>query len=107
MIFIFSIIAGLQCSVNFLMYSKVTHSHIHIYILFSYNIMLHYKWLDIVPSATQQDLTAYPFQKQRFASINPQFPLHPTPSSSSLATTSLFSKSMVCFSVERFICAVD
>ena len=34
MIFIFSIIVGLQCSVNFLLYSKVTRSHIHIYIIF-------------------------------------------------------------------------
>ena len=34
MIFIVSVIAGLQCSVNFLLYSKVTQSHIHIYILF-------------------------------------------------------------------------
>ena len=38
MIFIFSIIAGLQCSVNFLLYSKVTQSHIHI--LFSPIIIL-------------------------------------------------------------------
>ena len=30
MIFIFSMIAGLQCSVNFLLYRKVTQSHIHI-----------------------------------------------------------------------------
>ena len=30
----FAIIAGLQCSVNFLLYSKVTQSHIHVYILF-------------------------------------------------------------------------
>ena len=29
MIFIFSIIAGLQCSANFLLYSKVTHLDIH------------------------------------------------------------------------------
>ena len=29
-----SIIAGLQCSVNFLLYSKVTQLHIHGYILF-------------------------------------------------------------------------
>ena len=35
MIFIFSIIAGLQCSVNFLLYGKVTQSHIHVY-----NLML-------------------------------------------------------------------
>ena len=26
--------AGLQCSVNFLLHSKVTQSHIHVYILF-------------------------------------------------------------------------
>ena len=32
MIFIFSIIAGLQCSVSFLLYSKVTQSHIPVYI---------------------------------------------------------------------------
>ena len=43
MIFTFSIIAGLQCSVNFLLYSKVTQLHIHIYILFSHIIMLHRK----------------------------------------------------------------
>ena len=42
--------------------------------------MLHRKWLDIVPSAIQQDLTAYPFQRQWFSSINPKFPIHPLPS---------------------------
>ena len=42
MIFIFSIIAGLQCSVNFLPYSKLTQSHTHVYI-FSHIIMLHHK----------------------------------------------------------------
>ena len=26
--------------------------------------MLHHKWSDIVPSATQQDLIAYPFYKK-------------------------------------------
>ena len=62
MIFIFSIIAGSQCSVNFLLYSKVAQSHGHVYILFSHIIMLHHKLLDIVPSATQQDFIAYPFQ---------------------------------------------
>ena len=57
MIFIFSIIVGLQCSINFLLYSKVTQSHIHIYTLFLplSSIMLHHKQLDIVPSAIQQD----------------------------------------------------
>ena len=33
MIFIFCIVAGLQCSVNFLRYSKVTQLYIHVYIL--------------------------------------------------------------------------
>ena len=39
----FSIIAGLQCSANFLLYNKVTQLHIHVYILFSHIIMLHHK----------------------------------------------------------------
>ena len=43
MMFTFSIIAGFQCSVNFLLYSKVTQLHIQVYILFSHIIMLHYK----------------------------------------------------------------
>ena len=42
----------------------VTQLYIHVYILFSPIIMLHHKWLDIVLSATQQDLIANPFQKQ-------------------------------------------
>ena len=41
--YFFSIIAGLQCSVNFLLYSKVTQLHIHVYILLSQIIMLHHK----------------------------------------------------------------
>ena len=94
MIFIFSSIVDLQCSVNFLLYSKVTQSHthtiyiflffncyfpntnifllysmvtqlhIHMYILFSPIIMLHHKWPDILLSATQKDLIAKPCQKQ-------------------------------------------
>ena len=60
MIFIFSITADLQCSVNFLLHSKVTESHIHVYILFSHIIMLHHKSPDIVPSAIQQDPRAHP-----------------------------------------------
>jgi len=42
----------------------VTQLHTQVYILFSPNIMLRHKWLDIVPSATQQDLIANLFQKQ-------------------------------------------
>ena len=64
MIFTFSITAGLQCFVNFLLYSKVTQLHIHIYILFPHIIMFHHKWPDIVSGAIQQDLIAYPFQRQ-------------------------------------------
>ena len=60
----FPIIAGLQCSVNFPLYSMVTQLHIHVYILFSHIIMFHHKWPDIVPSGTQQDLIANPFQRQ-------------------------------------------
>ena len=44
-------------------YSKVTQLHIHVHILFSHIIMLHHKWLDKVPRATQQDLIANPFQR--------------------------------------------
>ena len=52
----FPIIDGLQFSIDFLLYSQVTQLHIHVYILFSYIIMLCHKWLDIVPSAIQQDV---------------------------------------------------
>ena len=47
----FSIIAGLQCSLTFLLYTKLTQSNIHVCILFSHIIVHHHKWLDIVPSA--------------------------------------------------------
>ena len=87
-------------------YSVVIQSHIHVYILFSHIILLQHKWLDIVPSATQQYIIANPFQRQESASINPKHPMHSTPSPSPLATTSLFSKSMIFFSVERFIYAI-
>ena len=44
----------------FLLYSMVTQLHTHVHILFSHIIMLHHKWLDIAPSAAQQDLIANP-----------------------------------------------
>ena len=53
--------------------------HIHVHIQFSHIIMLYHKWIGIFPSATQQDLIANPFQKQKFASINPKLPIQPTP----------------------------
>ena len=79
----------------FLLYSMVTQLHLHVYIVFSHIIMLHCNGLNIVPSATQQDLIANPFQSQQSASINPKLPIHPTPSPTPLATTSLFSKPMI------------
>ena len=95
---------------QFLPYSKVTQSYVHIYILFLTlsSIIFHHKRLDIVPCAIQQDLIAYPCQIQQFASINPRLPVHltPSPSFSALATTCLFFKSMSFFSVESFICSI-
>ena len=41
--FLFSLLAGLQCSVSFSLYSKVTQSHIHTYILFSHMILLYHE----------------------------------------------------------------
>ena len=86
----------------FLLYSMGTQLDIHVYIIFSPIVMLHCKYLDIVLSATQQDLIVSPFQKQKFASINLKLPIPLPPR----ATISLFSKSMIFFSVESFICAV-
>ena len=51
-------------TIFFLLNSMVTKLHIHEYILFSHIIMLHHKWLHIVPSATQKDLIANPFQRE-------------------------------------------
>ena len=39
----FPSIAGLQCSINFLLYIMVTQLHIHVYIIFSHIIMFHHK----------------------------------------------------------------
>ena len=68
-IFIFSIIADLQCSVNFLLYSKVTQLHVRAYILSSHIIMLHNKWLDRVSSAIQQDRKPFLFSLHPFHSL--------------------------------------
>ena len=81
----------------------VTHTYIH---YFFSHYMFYHKWLDKVPSATQQEPIANPSPRQESASINPRLPIHPTPSPSPLATTSLLSMSMIFFSVERFLCAV-
>ena len=44
--------------VSVLLYSKVTQSHMHIYILFL--TLSSIMWLDILPSTIHQDLIAYP-----------------------------------------------
>ena len=75
--------------------------HLHVYIFFP-TVLLQYKYLDIVLNATQQDLIVNPFQ---VVSDNPKLPIPPTPSISPQAATSLFSMSMIFFSVEKVICA--
>ena len=76
---------------------------LHVYIFSPPFVLLQYKYLDIVLNATQQDLLVNPFQ---VVSDNPMLPIPPTPSLSPQAATSLFSKSMIFFSLETFICAV-
>ena len=88
------------------MYSIGTQLYIHVYIIFSPVVRLWSNYLDIVLSATQQDLIVNPFLEQKFASIDPTLPIRPTPSSSLWGATSLFSKSIIFFSVEMFICVV-
>ena len=48
----------------FLLNSKVAQLHIHVYTLFCHIIMFHHMLLDLVLSATQQDLIANPFQRK-------------------------------------------
>ena len=73
------------------------------YTFFPLFVLLQYQYLDIVLNATQQDLIVSPFQ---VVSNNPKFPIPSTPFLSPLVATGLFSKSMIIFSVEMFICAV-
>ena len=82
-----------------------TKFYLHVY-FFPPFVLLQYKYLDIVLNATQQDLIVDPFQEQYVASVNPMILIRPTPSLSSWADTSLFSKSMIIFPVESFFCAV-
>ena len=83
-----------------------TKLHVHVYILFPSIAVLRCKYLDIVLNATHQDLTVNPFQQQEFASLNTKLPIPLTHSHFPLAATSLFSKSMIFFYLEMFICAV-
>ena len=68
--------------------------------------MFHNKWLDRGPSSTQQDPIANPSWRPQSAAINPTLQSIPLPPLHLLATTSLFSNSMIFISVERFICAI-
>ena len=88
----------------FPLYSMGTKLLLHVYIFFPSFVLLQYKYLDIARDATQQDLHVNPFQ---VVSDNPKLPIPPTPSLSPWVATSLFSKPMVFFSVEMFICAAD
>ena len=90
----------------FPLYSMGTKLHIHMYIFFPPIVVLRCTYLDIVLSATEQDLIVNPFQKQQFASVNLKLRIPPTPSLSSRAATRPISKSMIFFSVEMFICTV-
>ena len=53
----------------FLLWSMVTQLHQHVYILFFSHYVSHHKWIDRVPSATQQDPIANPSWRQQFVSI--------------------------------------
>ena len=87
----------------FPLYSMGTKLYLHVYIFFLPFVLLQHKYLDIVLSATQQDLIVNSFQ---VVSDNPKLPIPPNPFLSSQVATSLFSKSMIFFSVEMFTCAV-
>ena len=91
----------------FLVAKRPSYKYTYILFLTLSSIMFHQKWLDVVLCALQQDLIAYPLQMQWFAFTNPKLPVHPTPSPSHFATTTLFSMSMsLFFSVDRLICAI-
>ena len=77
--------------------------HLHVYTFFPPFVLLRYKYLDIVLNATQHDLIVNPFQ---VVSNNLKLPILPLPPSPHWAVTSLFSRSMIFFTVEMFICAV-
>jgi len=82
MIFIFSIIASLQCSVNFLLYSKVTQSHIHVYILFSH-IIFHHAPSQVTRYSSQcYTVGSHYLSIPKAIVCNSKFSVHPTPSPS-------------------------
>ena len=90
---------------QFLLYSKVTQSHT--YICYFSHIILHHTPYEMTRYSSLCYTAWYHCLYTPNASINPRLPVHPTPSPSPLATTCLFSKSMIFFSAERFICVVS
>ena len=80
-IFIFSIIVGIQCSVDFYCTAKwPSHTYICIILfLILSSIMFHHKWLDRVPCAVQQDLIAYPLQCNSLHLLTPDSQSTPLP----------------------------
>ena len=92
--------------IYFLLYSTVTQLHLHVYILFSH-----------ITCCIIIDQTEFPVLHSRIPLLihskgnslhllTPSSPTPPTTSPSPLATTGLFYKSMIFFSVERFLCAI-
>ena len=104
MIFIFWTIAGLQCSINSPLFSKLTQSHTYIYILFSH-----------ISCSIINDQIQFPVLYNRISLlihskgnslhliIILKFPIHPTPFPSPLATTSLFSMSIYTHIICKYI----
>ena len=84
------------------LYSMGIKLLLHVYIFPPPFGLLQHEYLDKVLNATQQDLLVNLFQ---VVSDNPKLPIPPTPSLSRRAATTLFSKSMIFFSEEMFICA--
>ena len=79
----FSIIAGLQRSANFLLYRKVTQSHIH---SFSH-IILHCAPSQVTRYSSQCNTAGSHCLSipNAIVCINPRFPVHPTPSPTSIS----------------------
>ena len=88
----------------FPLYSKGVRLSLDVYIAITVFpppfLLLQHEYLDIVLNAIQRDLLVNLFY---VVSDNPKLPISPSPSHH--AAASLFSKSMIFFSKEMFICA--
>ena len=96
-----------QFHVYIRMYNWVTfmyiyiHTHTHILFLTLSSILMHHKWLNIIPCPIQPDPIAHPLQMQQFAFTNPRIPIYPTPSPLSHGKNKTF------FHVHDLFCFVD